>query len=105
KAGGEDVAYVFFAGHGVVDSGGRSYLMPYEADIHAPNTFGIRADQFLEELGERVAAHHLVLFIDACHSGATITNGGIARGGNSFTPDLVGIWQKEFQNRNSTVMG
>jgi len=105
KAGNEDVVYIFFAGHGVVDSAGLSYLMPYEADIHAPNTAGIRADQFLEEINRRISAHHTVLFIDACHSGATVTNDGIARDGNSFTPGLIAAWENGLRSRPSVVMG
>jgi uncharacterized caspase-like protein len=74
---GADLAVVYFSGHGaLVDS--KLYLLPYEVDSR--DNAGIQSDGLsIEELRTKLAElgqHGRVLvLLDACHSGATTTNG------------------------------
>jgi uncharacterized caspase-like protein len=82
RAEQEDRVYIFFAGHGIVDDLGIAYLMPYDSDPDDPAALGIPTSRFIEELRQRINARRLVVFIDACHSGA-LYSGGMARDGAS----------------------
>jgi hypothetical protein len=101
----DDLVYIFFAGHGIVDDLDHAYLMPYDADKAAPNDRGIRVDQFLRDLKVRVSAKHMVLFIDACHAGSILMPDGTARGGDNVIPTLTNEWEREFRGRQGVTMG
>lgn len=103
----DDLVYVFFAGHGEVDSLGRAYLMPFDADPKLPDALGLRADDFLSEVKTVVSAKRLVFFIDACHAGAALTQGGstgTARSKN-LSPMLRDAWERAFHGVNVNSMG
>jgi uncharacterized caspase-like protein len=78
----EDFVVLFFAGHGVTD-GARFYMVPYDLgyagrreslDAGALKTIALHSlsDQELERSFEDVDAGHLLLVIDACHSGQAL---------------------------------
>jgi hypothetical protein len=74
---GADLAVIHFSGHGALVDG-KLYLLPYEVD--ARDKAGIQSDGLsVEELRTKLAdlgQHGRVLvLLDACHSGATTTNG------------------------------
>lgn len=64
----DDVALVFFAGHGVLDSELDYYLGGYDMDFSNPGNGGIAYDDFIGVF-DGVPALNRVCFIDACHSG------------------------------------
>lgn len=64
----DDVALVFFAGHGVLDSELDYYLAAYDMDFSNPKKGGIAYDDFMGVF-EGVPALNRACFIDACHSG------------------------------------
>lgn len=78
----EDLVVLFFAGHGVTD-GARFYMVPHDLgyagrrdalDAEAVKTIARHSlsDQELERALEDVDAGHLLLVIDACHSGQAL---------------------------------
>ncbi len=74
---GADLAVIHFSGHGAL-VGGKLYLLPYEVDSR--DNAGIQSDGLsVEDLRTKLAElgqHGRVLvLLDACHSGATTTNG------------------------------
>jgi len=106
KATDADVVYIFFAGHGAVDEQGIAYFMPYDADPHFPEGLGIRMDEFLSDVGKRIAAN-TIFFIDACHAGAALSPGGAtggARGEPTIVPSLAAEWDHAFHLKGSDVL-
>jgi hypothetical protein len=59
---------IFFAGHGLQDSRGITYLMPWDGNPDAPQTTAIAAAEFAESV-KRIIADEVILFVDACNSG------------------------------------
>jgi len=63
----QDIAMIFYAGHGVNDNNGIFYMLPVGADINRLRSTCVN----FEELKQTVSniAGKVVVFIDACHSG------------------------------------
>lgn len=68
QAGRDDVAVVFFAGHGVLDSNLDYYLAPADIDFNNPAGKGVSIDKFTSIFDSSKALRRY-LFVDACHSG------------------------------------
>ncbi len=101
-----DLLYVFFAGHGVLDNSGRAFFMPFAASPDIPLGLGIRADQFIQDLKENISAKQMIFFIDACHSGASVSVKGLARRGyGNITPSLNRLWEERLKNAEEMNMG
>lgn len=66
----EDVAVIFFAGHGVVDAAAGFYLATYDADPKAPAATALMGTE-LSTLLEGIKAR-TVLALDTCHSGGAL---------------------------------
>ena len=70
SAGPADIVYLYLAGHGVVAERGEGYFLASDSD---PQNLHATAISF-REIGDRVSrglrASLVVLFADACHSGA-----------------------------------
>lgn len=77
RGGGNDLAVVFFSGRSaLVDN--TLYLLPYDTD--ARDTVGIKTsalpvDFLKDELLELARYGRVLVMLDACHSGATMTDG------------------------------
>ncbi len=67
-AGVDDVAMLFYAGHGVLDSDLDYYLATHDMDFRDPARTGWRFDDF-EDLLDGIRPLAKYCFIDACHSG------------------------------------
>jgi len=73
----DDTALIFFAGHGApeVDASGRErdglakYLVPIDADPDDLYATGLPMEEF-ETIFNRIEAERVVVFLDACYSGA-----------------------------------
>ncbi|MFK7897781.1 MAG: ankyrin repeat domain-containing protein [Myxococcota bacterium] len=74
----EDLAFVFFAGHGATEKlpGGetRGYLLPTEGSTDDPYVSGISMET-VRDLSNRLAAKHVYYAVDACYSGGLVTKG------------------------------
>jgi hypothetical protein len=102
---GDDLVYVFFSGHGVVDDRGQAYFMPYDADPNYPDGLGIRADLLFQDLKTKVDSKQMVYFIDACHSGAALTVSGVARDSRAnISAEISKLWEKELAAQGAVSM-
>jgi WD40 repeat protein len=81
---GQDLAVILFAGHGAIVDG-RFYLLPH--GVNASTMTGIKAsgiwaNEFQSELTGLAQYGHVLVLIDACHSGA-VTGDGAALASNA----------------------
>jgi hypothetical protein len=74
---GKDLAVVYFSGHGAMVDG-KLYLLPYEVDARDQTSIkasGLDVANLKDELLELAKYGRVLVLLDACHSGATTTNG------------------------------
>jgi uncharacterized caspase-like protein/Flp pilus assembly protein TadD len=65
----DDLVYVFFAGHGVVEGERDGYLLAYDSDPQNLYATALSVDELNKVMSERLRARLAVLFTDACHAG------------------------------------
>ncbi|HWC76818.1 MAG TPA: caspase family protein, partial [Blastocatellia bacterium] len=65
----DDVVYIFFAGHGVVESERDGYLLAYDSDPQNLYATALSVAELDTIVRERVRARNIVLIADACHAG------------------------------------
>ncbi len=106
RANSDDIVYIFFAGHGVLDDSDQAYFMPYDGDPSDPYALGIRADTFLRDLRHRITAKQMLFFIDACHAAAVYTEHGVAaRSADNIVPAVRAVWEQELSHLQELNMG
>jgi uncharacterized caspase-like protein len=74
----DDLVVIFLSTHGSgseLDIGGQNYLVAYDTDIDDLYTTAIPMQRLAHDIRSRVHCDRVVIFLDACHSGAT-ENGG-----------------------------
>jgi hypothetical protein len=72
--------YVYFSGHGAPDIKSRTpYLLPTDADAAYPKETGYALNVLYQQLA-RLNARTVTVFLDACFTGATRTNGTLFGG-------------------------
>jgi tetratricopeptide (TPR) repeat protein len=64
-----DVVYIFFAGHGVVEAGGDGYLLANDSDPQNLYATALPIAELDRIIGERLRSRVAVVIADACHSG------------------------------------
>ncbi len=67
--GPNDVAYVFFAGHGFQYEN-ESYFLPINASGDNLDSEGVPMSEFFKRVTRDLSAKQIVVFIDACHAAA-----------------------------------
>src|SRR6185369_7779224 len=65
----EDIAYVFFAGHGVLDDQDEGYLVAHDTDPQNLHATGLSFQEVDRTLSGRLKAGLVVVVTDACHTG------------------------------------
>jgi tetratricopeptide (TPR) repeat protein/uncharacterized caspase-like protein len=65
----DDVVYIFFAGHGVVEGERDGYLVAHDSDPQNLYATALSVAELDRLVGERLRARTVVLIADACHSG------------------------------------
>jgi hypothetical protein len=74
----DDLVVIFLSTHGSgseLDIGGQNYLVAYDTDIDDLYTTAIPMQRLAHDIRSRVHCDRVIIFLDACHSGAT-ENGG-----------------------------
>ncbi len=69
SAEADDVVYIFFAGHGVVEGERDGYLLPYDADPQNLYATALPIAEVDRLITERIKARTIILIADACHAG------------------------------------
>ncbi|MCB9240932.1 MAG: caspase family protein [Flavobacteriales bacterium] len=64
----DDYVYMYFSGHGLLDSSYRLFLATHDMDFNHPEVSGILAQE-LEWVLSACKSRQKILFLDACHSG------------------------------------
>ena len=64
-----DVVYIFFAGHGVVDQGTDGYLLAHDSDPQNLYATALPVSELDRIINERLRSRVAVVIADACHSG------------------------------------
>lgn len=86
-----DTLFVFFSGHAELDTDtDLLYLMPTAGDRKHLSSTGILATEFITKL-KALAPTNLLIFLDACHSGAVILGKGGPGSTESFSGSLDGL--------------
>lgn len=65
----EDIVYVFFAGHGVLDDHDDGYFVAHDSDPQNLHATAIAFQDVDRTLSSRLRANLVVLVADACHTG------------------------------------
>ena len=79
----DDLVVLFISTHGSgaeLDVGGQNYLLATDTDVNDLYTTGISMQNLARDIKERVHSDRMIIFLDACHSGATGVTGGGAKG-------------------------
>ena len=74
---GQDMAVVMFSGHGAMIDG-RLFLLPYGVNARTAASIkgsAIAADEFQQEIKKLAEHGHVLVLLDACHSGAAAADG------------------------------
>jgi uncharacterized caspase-like protein len=82
-----DVGMVFMAGHGVTDNKQRFYFLPANADMERLRSSAVSRDDMLETMSG--LAGKALMFIDACHSAASLEPGELTRGAAADITQVV----------------
>lgn len=69
SAGADDIVYIFFAGHGVVDDDNHGYFVAHDSDPQNLHSTGLKFAEVDATLSQRLKAGLVVLLADACHAG------------------------------------
>lgn len=82
--GKKPLVFIFFSGHGMTGARGDSHLIPWDGERDDLNGTTVSNDEFNLYL-KNVDTNRLVVFLDACHSGAMGVTGmkGASTGYNS----------------------
>lgn len=82
----DDLVVLYFSTHGSpsdMDEGGVNYLIAHDTEVDNLYATGIPMQDLAHMIKGRVHSDRVVIFLDACHSGATTADGkGIVRVGN-----------------------
>jgi len=65
----DDMAVLFFAGHGITDDRGRYYFLGSDGDINNPSANGIKQSDFEDDLIASIQAKKVLVMLDSCQSG------------------------------------
>lgn len=89
----DDLVVLFFSTHGSpsqIDFNHRSYLLAYDSEPDELFSSGLDMQKLVELIKSRIRAQHIVLVLDACHSGRVAPNAkGISRAGNFDPKEFV----------------
>ena len=71
----QDIAVIFYAGHGERDAKGRFFLLPCDVNFGAVDKTGVSGEDIKKRLAELPG--RVLMLLDACHSGAIGGKGGL----------------------------
>jgi uncharacterized caspase-like protein len=99
----EDVAIIYFAGHGIPDPDRPDvpYLLSYDSDLSRPGATAVRMQEVQDAIRYYIKAKKVVVFADACHSAGV--GGNIALRGQTSV-ELVNKFLEEIARAGNSVL-
>jgi hypothetical protein len=99
----EDIAIIYFAGHGAPDPTRPNvpYLLAYDSDLARPAATAVKMQEVQDAIRDYIKARKIVVFADACHSAGVSTN--IAMRGMSNT-GLINQFLEEIAKAGNSVL-
>jgi hypothetical protein len=99
----EDVAIIYFAGHGAPDPTRPNvpYLLSYDSDLSRPGATAVKMQEVQDAIRDYIKAKKITVFADACHSAGVSTNvstRGIA------SSELINQFLEEIARAGSSVL-
>jgi uncharacterized caspase-like protein len=99
----EDVAIIYFAGHGAPDPTRPNvpYLLSYDSDLSRPGATAVKMQEVQDAIRDYIKAKKITVFADACHSAGVSTNvtmRGIA------SSELINQFLEEIAKAGSSVL-
>lgn len=92
----EDIAIIYFAGHGAPDPTRPNvpYLLAYDSDLGRPAATAVKMQEVQDAIRDYIKARKIIVFADACHSAGVSTNvamRGMANAGliNQFLEEIA----------------
>jgi len=92
----EDIAIIYFAGHGAPDPTRPNvpYLLAYDSDLARPAATAVKMQEVQDAIRDYIKAKKIIVFADACHSAGVGTNvamRGVANAGliNQFLEEIA----------------
>jgi hypothetical protein len=89
----DDLLVIFISTHGSsADKADENFIVPYDFSKDKPYATGIQLQQLVGEVAKRTGCDRVVLFLDACHSGAAMLpeEKGLVRLTNFDLSNIVG---------------
>lgn len=98
----DDVVMLFFSGHGINEND-ESYFVTYDASAkHYYN--GVEFDFIRKRMTDMVNKHsHVIVFMDACHSGAMYGTKGNTKGITLATPGVLGFYSSTSGEKSAEI--
>ena len=98
----DDVVMLFFSGHGINENEER-YFVTYDASAqHYYN--GVEFDFIRKRMKDMVNKHsHVIVFMDACHSGAMFGTKGNTKGITLATPGVIGFYSSTSDEKSAEI--
>jgi WD40 repeat protein len=93
-----DTALLFLAGHGLTDQRNRFFFLPINVDLKKLVSTTVRESDILEPLSG--VRGNVLVFLDACHSGASLSNGGL----QFRSANLTGITNRLVDDERGVVL-
>lgn len=88
----DDVVMLFFSGHGMNENEER-YLVTYDVSSAEDYYTGVNFSFIRKRMKDMVSKHcHVIIFMDACHSGAMAGTKGTEKGISLATPGVIGYY-------------
>ena len=99
----EDVAIIYFAGHGAPDPYRPTvpYLLAYDSDLARPAATAVKMQEVQDAIRDYIKAKKIVVFADACHSAGVSTSAAFRGAGSS---ELINQFLEEIAKAGTSVL-
>ncbi len=99
----EDVAIIYFAGHGAPDPHRPTvpYLLAYDSDLSRPAATAVKMQEIQDAIRDYIKAKKIIVFADACHSAGVSTSVAMRGAANS---ELINQFLEEIAKAGTSVL-
>jgi uncharacterized caspase-like protein len=99
----EDVAIIYFAGHGAPDPYRPNvpYLLAYDSDLGRPGATAVKMQEIQDAIRDYIKAKKIIVFADACHSAGVSTSVAMRGAANS---ELINQFLEEIAKAGTSVL-